>query len=264
MESKDPKVEMERVGDWSFNTNDKDFENSVIIVDIDGHLYFRITMAKFSRELKKEFVMLSVVENEALLSNAYVQRGAKHIYDTQLAELKNKLKPYWQETVLSSQIKAEIIEDVMALLNPRLDLSLSVCFFRGNQYIWLDCFPPQQVPRDTVPTSIRDGWPGVTFDSIDTVLNAGPESIYFFSGDQYIRFNWTKNRADEGYPKNIREHWAGVTFDRIDAALFWRNSKAYFFRGDRYIVYDMTTYRADPGYPKYLPGSYIEDWKLFD
>ena len=114
------------------------------------------------------------------------------------------------------------------------------------------------------PKEISEGFPGVTFESVDAVLNPGGGEIYFFSGDRFIRFNLAKNRADEGYPELIKKRWFGLTFDRIDAAIYWGNGKAYFFMDDQHIRYDMVTYRADPGYPKAIIGSYVEDWKFFD
>ncbi|MGB0385427.1 MAG: hemopexin repeat-containing protein [Ardenticatenaceae bacterium] len=74
---------------------------------------------------------------------------------------------------------------------------------------------------------------------IDAVLDAGPDSTYFFKGNQYIRYNIRKNKADPGYPQPITKRWAGVTFDRIDAAIYWGGGKVYFFRNDQHIRYDM-------------------------
>jgi hypothetical protein len=113
------------------------------------------------------------------------------------------------------------------------------------------------------PKPIAEGWPGVTFDRIDAAVNGGLDYIYFFSGDQYVRFNVATNRVDDCYPDLISNRWAGLSFERIDAALHWFDGKVYFFREDQYIRYDMTMYRADPGYPKYLIGEYVEDWNFF-
>jgi hypothetical protein len=103
----------------------------------------------------------------------------------------------------------------------------------------------------------------VPFERIDAGLNGGLDCVYFFSGDQYVRFNLATNRVDDGYPDLIRNRWAGVSFERIDAAVYWLDGKVYFFREDQYIRYDMTMYRADPGYPKYVIGEYVEDWDFF-
>ncbi len=113
------------------------------------------------------------------------------------------------------------------------------------------------------PKSVKDEWPGVeAFDRIDAVLNAGPDSVYFFRGIQYIRFNTERHRADEGYPDLVSKRWVGVIFDRIDAAIYWGDSKVYFFKNNQYIRYDMSTYRADAGYPKFIPSNYVEDLEV--
>jgi len=104
-------------------------------------------------------------------------------------------------------------------------------------------------------------FPGVSFDRIDAVFSVGLDTIYFFHGGEYIRYDVTQGKALSGYPKPL-VHWFGVTFDRIDAAIYRPDTgKAYFFRDDQHIRYDMCTYSADPGYPKAIPGSYVEDWR---
>ncbi len=112
------------------------------------------------------------------------------------------------------------------------------------------------------PLSIEQAWPGLRFTRIDAALNAEPDALYFFMGNQYVRYNYSEQRVEDGYPQQISRRWAGVTFDRIDAATYWGNGKIYFFRGDQYIRYDMTMYRADPGYPKNIVGDYLEDMKF--
>jgi len=141
------------------------------------------------------------------------------------------------------------------------DLSRKVFAFSRDKYLRWDVDTNAIDPG--YPRLIAEGWPGVTFDRIDAVVNVAPDAVYFFKGHEYIRFNTLKNRADEGYPDLICKRWAGVTFDRIDAAVYWSNAKVYFFRGDQHIRYDTVTYRADPGYPKSSMSNYVEDWKFF-
>jgi len=117
---------------------------------------------------------------------------------------------------------------------------------------------------DFGPVPFTEAWPGLEFPRIDTAFALGRDTVYFFCGDQYVRFNTLKNRVEEGYPQPLKKRWKGVTFDRLDAALYWANGKVYFFRDDQYIRYDTVTYRADPGYPKAILGDYVEDWKFFD
>lgn len=94
--------------------------------------------------------------------------------------------------------------------------------------------------------------------NFDTALNgSGPFAgkVYFFKGNDYIRYDWASDRADAGYPQNIAQNWhnlpAGFT-GGFDATVNGRGpfaGKAYFFKGDRYIRYDWASDRADPGYP---------------
>ena len=98
----------------------------------------------------------------------------------------------------------------------------------------------------------------------DAVLVSGFDSMYFFYGNKYARFNPVTNTCDEGYPQSIAQRWVGVTFDRINAAVYWGDSKVYFFKGDQHIRYDLANYRSDPGYPKHVIGNYIDDWKFIE
>ena len=142
------------------------------------------------------------------------------------------------------------------------DLTRKLFIFNRDIYIRWD------LDTDTIdpgyPAPISQGWPGVTFDRVDAVVNVSPHTIYFFSGSQYIRFNVDTNHADEGYPDLVSRRWLGVTFDRLDAATYWGNGKVYFFRGNKYIRYDTVVWRADAGYPKPIVSHYVEDWKFFE
>jgi hypothetical protein len=117
---------------------------------------------------------------------------------------------------------------------------------------------------DFGPVPFAEAWPGLEFPRIDTAFALGRDTVYFFCGNRYVRFDTLKNRVDPGYPQLISKRWQGVTFDRLDAALYWTNGKVYFFRDDQYIRYDTVIYRADAGYPKAILGDYVEDWKFFD
>ncbi len=143
------------------------------------------------------------------------------------------------------------------------DLSTSAYFFDENKCVLMDMQTETLVPG--YPKTLDQAFPGIGFTRIDAVFNAGPDFLYFFMGNQYLRYDHKNKQVAEGaYPQLISRRWAGVTFDRIDAASYWGNGKVYFFRGDQHIRYDLTMYRADPGYPKNIIGSYVEDMKFFE
>ena len=92
------------------------------------------------------------------------------------------------------------------------------------------------------------------FELVEAVLDyiSHNGKVYFFSGDEYVRYDVKKDKVDSGYPKRTRDHWHGVPFNRIDAALDYRshNGKVYFFSGDEYVRYDVKKGKVDSGYPK--------------
>ncbi len=141
------------------------------------------------------------------------------------------------------------------------DLRRKVHVFYRDNYARIDMDTDR---LDYGPVPFAEAWPGVPFPRIDTALALGRNTVYFFSGSHYVRFDTEKNKVDDGYPQLFSKRWKGVTFDRLDAALYWANGKVYFFRDDQYIRYDTVTFRADPGYPKAIVGDYVEDWKFFD
>ena len=141
------------------------------------------------------------------------------------------------------------------------DLRRKVHMFYRDKYARVDMDTDR---LDYGPVPFTEAWPGLEFPRIDTAFALGRDSVYFFCGSNYVRFDTLKNRVDDGYPQPFSKRWKGVTFDRLDCALYWANGKVYFFRDDQYIRYDTVTYRSDAGYPKALVGDYVEDWKFFD
>ncbi|HEX2705799.1 MAG TPA: hemopexin repeat-containing protein [Candidatus Lustribacter sp.] len=82
------------------------------------------------------------------------------------------------------------------------------------------------------------------------------QRAYFFSGDQYVRYDVAADAVDAGYPKPIAGSWPGLFTRDIDAAVVLPNGKVCFFSGDQYIRYDWDADQADPGYPKAIAGSW--------
>jgi hypothetical protein len=141
------------------------------------------------------------------------------------------------------------------------DLRRKVHIFYRDTYARIDMDTDR---IDFGPVPFSEAWPGLDFPRIDTAFALGRDTVYFFCGKNYVRFNTLKNRVEDGYPQPIRKRWKGVTFDRLDAAIYWADGKVYFFRDDQYIRYDTVTFEADAGYPKAILGDYVQDWRFFD
>lgn len=109
---------------------------------------------------------------------------------------------------------------------------------------------------------ITDFWrnlPAGFSGSYDAALNGGGPfagKCYFFKGDKYIRYDWSGDKADPGYPKSIDANWHNLPAgfkSNFDTALNGRgpfSGKCYFFKGDKYVRYDWGADRADSGFPK--------------
>lgn len=137
-------------------------------------------------------------------------------------------------------------------------------FFRGDLYIRYDMMRDKMdpgYPRKTKQSFT--GWPSRFLETVDAALVGEGQykgKIYFFSADEYIRYDIAQKRVANGFPKRISGNWGGMPYDfaqGIDAAVSGQGplkGKAFFFKGDRYIRYDWATDRIDPGYPKGISG----------
>jgi hypothetical protein len=121
---------------------------------------------------------------------------------------------------------------------------------------WVYDDPPPTVTIDALPWP-NAPWPGMPSsfyqkDLAAALWRADNGRIYFFQGDQYVRFSSVSSGMDAGYPKALSEGWNGLPdpFQSGIQAALWRksNGKIYFFRGDKYVRLTGTT--VDPGYPK--------------
>lgn len=66
-------------------------------------------------------------------------------------------------------------------------LSSKLFLLRGSQCVCLD-IETKQIDEG-YPKPIAEQWPGVTFERVDAILSTDFESVYFFMGSQYIRYN---------------------------------------------------------------------------
>ena len=84
-----------------------------------------------------------------------------------------------------------------------------VYFFKGDAYLRYDIAADQVDPG--FPRQISDGWPGFSdngFGSdLDTAVNWGNGKVYFFKGDQYLRYDIATDKVDDGYPRLTSDGW---------------------------------------------------------
>ncbi|MDQ1351161.1 MAG: hypothetical protein QG657_1463 [Acidobacteriota bacterium] len=155
---------------------------------------------------------------------------------------------------------AAFCRDIDAALSADGPFKGKAYFFKGDQYIrydWATLRVDNGYPKSISVTWKR--WPMEFNEGIDAALSGSGRfsgKAYFFKGNQYIRYDWEKDKVDKGYPRSIAESWQGWPadfYEQIDAALPgdgpFRN-KAFFFKENRYIRYDWEQDRVDPGFPK--------------
>ena len=108
----------------------------------------------------------------------------------------------------------------------------------------------------TDPVLTASNWRGLpdSFKSkIDAALTDEGGRIYFFRGNQFVRFTVIADGVDAGYPKSIAEQWTGMpaTFDAgIDAALMAPDGTTFFFKDGAYVRFSPGRTEMDAGYPR--------------
>lgn len=78
---------------------------------------------------------------------------------------------------------------------------------------------------------------------------------YMFKGADYLRYDYSDDLPDVGYPFSTSAAWGlpSAFAGDLDAAVNGQGryaGKAYFFEGNEYMRYDWAADRIDPGYPK--------------
>ncbi|MBF0547392.1 MAG: hypothetical protein HQM08_23320 [Candidatus Riflebacteria bacterium] len=132
------------------------------------------------------------------------------------------------------------------------DGSGKVFFFKGNKYIRFDIKADKADPDYPKPIGATN-WPGLPWtDGINAAFNNGQGKIYFFKGDQFVRFDVKADKVDPDYPKPIdATNWPGLPWKgAIDAAFNNGQGKVFIFKGKEYVRYDINADKVDPDYPK--------------
>lgn len=109
-----------------------------------------------------------------------------------------------------------------------------VFFFYGATYLRYDlgndAVDPEYLPPSARRT-IAQYWPGLWTDGIDAAVNWGNGKIFFFKAGEYVRYDMTSDRVDDGYPRPIEGNWPGVWTDGIDAVFYQGGGQGILFPG---------------------------------
>ena len=85
-----------------------------------------------------------------------------------------------------------------------MDQAGRIYFFKGVEYVR---FTTISDGMDTgYPKTIASRWAGMpeTFDAgVDAAMTTEDGAVYFFKGDQYVRFSAGQGTVDSGYPMKI-------------------------------------------------------------
>ncbi len=140
-----------------------------------------------------------------------------------------------------------------------LGIERSIYFITSKKYF---CYDIEKSTSEK-PKQLADKWPALKtikgFDVVDAAFkgdnligkngNSLEEKLFFFSDNQYLRYDIKKQIIDEGYPKKITDGWENIPFQRIDAALNAGENLLYFFCGSQYIRYNIRDRKVEDGYP---------------
>ena len=141
-------------------------------------------------------------------------------------------------------------------------MATKVYFFFKDQYVRYDRSTDKV--DDGYPQPIAGNWNGLAETGFaagfDSAVNWGNGKLFFFKGDQYVRYDINGDKVDDGYPQPISGNWNGVAEagfpDRLNAVVNWGNGKAYLFRGNQYQRYDIAADKVDNGYPQPIAGNW--------
>lgn len=114
-------------------------------------------------------------------------------------------------------------------------------FFSGDKYSSSD--EPGSI-KNTVDRwgKVRNNI--VQQNRVDAAYHDVDETLYLFSGDQYVRYSpGSRDFVDEGYPKNILRNWNGENRmqlpvgirSKVDSIFLDSDGTTYFFSGDTFV-----------------------------
>ena len=125
----------------------------------------------------------------------------------------------------------------------------NIVFFKGSRYYIYDRVINAQLTEEG---SIYDKFRGLPEEvtKIDAAFIWKRNGrMYLFVGDDYYRYDESRQTIDIGYPRKISDAWHGVP-DNVEAGFVWRNDVTYFFKGTQFYRMDDRTISVQTGYPR--------------
>jgi len=142
-------------------------------------------------------------------------------------------------------------------------------FFKEDQYLLVD-LAVDAVDRG-FPRLISETWPGLNLfrggaRDLDAAANWSQDKLFFFKGDECIRFDRLQAAPDIGYPRRISAAtWGALSVwpHGIEAAVEWPAdpNRAYFFKPGSFIRYQKDLGVPDRTYPRRVRSP---DWTGLD
>lgn len=126
-----------------------------------------------------------------------------------------------------------------------------VYFFKDDEYVRYDW--ANNTVDDNYPQKLTTwNFTGEFAKGIDAAVRGQNEykgKIYFFRGNEYIRYDLENVTIDIGYPKPLSVWNLPAAFnDGIDSVLEGKlknQGKLYFFKNDKFIVYDWAAQKVE-------------------
>jgi hypothetical protein len=135
-------------------------------------------------------------------------------------------------------------------------------FLMGGLYTKFGTVAPNDHVHDLYPRALTNtNWPGWPISApwsggADASIDYGNGKAYFFSGNQYLRYDKATDRVDAA-PRTLPGGWVNwpATWTSVDAAVRWSNGKVYMFRGGQYLRIT-SGFTVDAGYPLPIAGNW--------
>jgi hypothetical protein len=139
--------------------------------------------------------------------------------------------PDWPGVFPSSNGK---VDAALNATRNRDDITGRIFFFKGSK-----CAEWSLASGKVTKTwTIKDAWPGVFESGIDAALNYENNRVYFFKGDEYVRYDLGTEKVDVG-PVKISKHWKMPFTSGINAAVNPGQGSVFFFKGDQFIRFSV-------------------------